>query len=1742
MINKIPGYKLVDVIFQNKKTLVYRGIRESDQKSVIIKTLSSEYPDSESIENLIFEYEITKTLQTEGIVQVCSIERSENSIALVKEDFNGETLNKYINNIKIIDSLKVGIQISSILGYIHEAKIIHKDINPSNILIKKDLSEVKITDFNISTRLIQEIQLEDEPLHLNGTLEYISPEQTGRMNRSIDYRTDFYSLGVTLYEMLTGQLPFLSQDPLELIHCHIAQLPVPPYQINSNIPESLSKVVLKLLSKQAEDRYQSAFGVKSDLEICFNILTERNAKQNFIVGELDHASRFIIPQKLYGRSQEINTILSIFEDISNGTSQILLISGYAGIGKTSIINEINKSISQEKGHYISGKYEKLNRDKPFSAIVQAFQSLIKQILTKPLEEINDWKQNISQVLRHNGQSIINFIPEVKLIIGPQEAILNINKSEFQNQFNQIFKDFIKIFAQPDNPLVIFLDDLQWADLDSLKLIELLANDIDSKYTMIIGSYRDSELEISHALVSTIRKLQNSKTNVEHINLKELKIHDVNELISDTIHVDSEQSYSLSELVFNKTGGNPFFLNQLLNTLYDEKLIKFNYSQKTWQFDIHKIQSTKIYENNVIELVVRNLHKLTEPTQEILKLASCLGNTFSQKALALIGSKPEAVIAANIWSAIQAGLIVPLTSTYKYNFINVKNINIFSDNNILFKPDYQFIHDRIQQACYSLIPENQKQKIHLRIGQALLSNLKQEMIEENIFNIVNPLNIARELISDQTFKNYLAKLNLKAAKRAKASAAYETANKYLNIGLELLSHNCWDTEYELSIELHIEAIETEFVNSDITRMFQLLKIIEKKSKNTSEKLRAYDTIISHYFSANEPNKAILYGLDILARLGIKLPRNPNKFDVFSKLIWEKINQDFHVDIDKHYSLPLMNDSNKISAMKILSTIIPATFVAMPTLYPFIILTMLKLSSKYGNSVISCLSYSSYGIIHCGILGDFESGFKYGNLALKLLTKFNDKTYKAKVFLIYNAFICHWKEPINSSLEPLQEGFYAGIDTGDIEHACHCAVFYSNHLLMCGESLLASIYQQNKFSEIIKSYNKDNDIIHLNIWSQFAENLSKNVEQPSVLSGNKFNEYSTLKFLYDTSNGFLIFSIHVAKLTLCFIFNNHEQALQNAELAEKYSEHAIASIYVPIYTFYHTLALISQYESVIERKKATLKSINKFIGKLKVWAKSSPSNYQSKYFLSVAERSKLFKQHLKAAEYYDFAIDAASKASNHFEAALSNELAAEFYFSLNKPRIAEAYIKESYSKYSLWGALSKVQDLETRYPQIFKIRQNEHDFDTTRTINSTSTSKSTFSKLDSLTVLKASQAISEELVLDKLLNKLMKILIESAGAQTGSLILARENKLELIASSSVNDGDLTLQHSISIENATQIPSSIINYVARTQEIIILKNATDDSTFFVDPYINQHQPKSILCLPMVNQGKLVGIIYLENNLAHGAFRGNHLEILKLLCAQAGISLDNAQLYNDLKESKAREQAEKEMNEMKSRFLSIASHEFRTPLTTILGTSDLIKHYGQNWTQDKRITYLERINNNVQNMVGLLDEILFLSKGEAGKTEIRLELINLIEFCQESVDSAQLGAKSGQTINFSFPDKSVNVSLDRKLLQHILVNLLSNAVKYSFPESVVRFDLLFENDEITFQIQDKGIGIPEEDLNQLFESFHRAKNVGKLPGSGLGLSIVKQSVNLHGGKINVQSQENVGTTFTVVIPVREPNKIVSA
>ncbi len=851
-MNEIQGYQIREEIKVSFKKIIYRGLRESDKTPVIIKTLKADYPTLEEITRLRHEYKITKNLNLEGIVKSYSLERYKNSFALILEDFGGESLEQLLatRKLQLVKFLRIALQLTSSLGELHQNQIIHKDIKPSNIIINPETFQVKISDFGIATRLANENHSfldssweQDNNSLLKGTLAYISPEQTGRMNRSIDYRTDFYPLGITFYQILTGQLPFKAIDPLELIYCHMALLPVPPHQLNPEVPEAVSSIVMKLLAKNPEDRYQSAYGLKADLETCLTQLLDRGKIEYFPCGQMDRRGQFLIPQKLYGRSAEVTALLSCFERVSSGSTEMMLVKGYSGIGKTSVINEVHKPIVRQRGYFISGKFDQFKKNIPYAALIQAFESLVRQLLTETPERIALWKEKLLSRLGENGSVIIEVIPEVELIIGSQPAIPELGPTESQNRFNRIFKEFVSVFTQKKHPLVLFLDDLQWADSASLKLIQLLLTEQDSQYLLLIGAYRDNEVSPTHALIQTIEKIEKTNSIVNTISLQPLAIEHVDQLVADTLHCEPERSKLLAELVFNKTAGNPFFLRMLLQTLHSEKLLNFDFNSGCWQWDIEQIQAVGITDDNVVELVARNLQKLPQMTQQVLRLAACIGNQFNLDVLAIVNEKSESDTSADLWSALIAGLILPLSDAYKVPLVfDEEEEAVRIEESV--QVSYKFLHDRVQQAAYSLIPDDQKKQTHLEIGQLLLKNTPTEEIEENIFDIVNQLNIGRELILNHLERDRLAELNLIAGKKAKLATAYEAAGKYLNTGLELLSGDSWQNHYDLTLGLYIEAVEAEYLNANFEQAEKMANIVLQKARTLLEKVKIYETKIQY----------------------------------------------------------------------------------------------------------------------------------------------------------------------------------------------------------------------------------------------------------------------------------------------------------------------------------------------------------------------------------------------------------------------------------------------------------------------------------------------------------------------------------------------------------------------------------------------------------------------------------------------------------------------------------------------------------------------------------------------------------------------------------------------------------------------------------------------------------------------------------------------------------------------------------
>ncbi|MEH2235336.1 trifunctional serine/threonine-protein kinase/ATP-binding protein/sensor histidine kinase [Nostoc sp.] len=1532
MTATLSGYQLLETLHSGSKTVIYRGRRETDNASVIVKTLLCEHPPLEDIARLRHEYQIIEPLRIPGIVKAYELKNYQHSLALVLEDIPGCLLKELIatQTTTLIAFLKVGINLAQILGELHAQKIIHKDIKPHNILINPESFEVKLIDFSISSRLDQENATLSNPNLLEGTLAYMSPEQTGRMNRVCDYRTDFYSLGVTLYEMLTGTLPFQAVDPMELIHCHIAKMPAAPCQetvcrVLEDVPEAISAIILKLLAKTAEERYQSAWGLKADLEECLFHLQVTGKIENFVPGRQDKSGHFLIPQKLYGREVEVATLMAAFERVANPPEsharcfkspeppnamaplgkggfkgvELMLVSGYSGIGKTSVVNEVHKPIVGARGYFIAGKFDQFKRNIPYASLIQAFQSLIQQLLTESVAQIQGWKEKLLSALGENGQVIIDVIPEVELIIGVQPPVTQLGATESQNRFNRVFGQFIGVFTNQDHPLVVFLDDLQWADSASLNLIELLMTDTERKYLLLIGAYRDNEVSPTHPLMMSLSKIQSSGAVVDNILLAPLQITDVEALIGDTLnHI--EQSQPLAELLFSKTGGNPFFLTQLLKTLHQEDLLTYNFESGVWQWNIQHIQAIGISDLNVVELTARNIRKLSLETQKVLKLAACIGNTFNLDVLAIVNQASSLTTAAQLWSALQAGLILPLNQDYKIPLVfNQEESGGVTLTDI--KVDYKFLHDRVQQAAYSLIPDEDKKATHLKIGQLLLQNTTPEERKENVFALVNQLNYGTDLLTSQTEKSELAELNLIAGQRAKAATAHDSAIKYLQVGLGLLASDSWDNQYQLTLALHSEAAEAAFLSGDFEGMQRFVEIVQNCAKTLLDKIKVYEVQMQAYIGQNRLLEGVNTGLQVLKLLGVEFPEEPNSSDI-GQALGETAAILNGMQIEDLIDLPQMSDRYKLAAIRILSSLFAPAYIAAPELLLLTLCKQVDLSVQYGNASISPFGYANYGLLLCGIVGDIDSGYEFGQLALTLLSKLNAQEIKAKTILIVNIFTRHWKEHLRETLEPLVSAYSIGMDTGDLEFAAFNLLMYSYFAYFSGKELTVLEREIAAYRDVANKINQETALNYIEIYWQAILNMLGKSENPCLLKGEAYDEQIRLPLHLQANDKTGLYYIYWNKFLLSYWFENYSEAIDNIVIAEKYLDAVVGLPLVPLFHFYDSLVRLAVYP---DRPQSEQQEISDRVQanqeKMQKWAHHAPMNYLHKFYLVEAERHRVFGEKIAAIEMYDQAIALAQENEYINEEAIAHELAAKFYLSWGKETIAKTYMTNAYYAYSRWGAVAKVKHLEARYPQLI-VQSNTEKLESNylQTLQTSSTTTGGSHILDFMTVMKASQVLSEEMELTHLLQKMMKIVIENAGAQQGYFIAKHDNQWLLEAAGIVEGQDVSVSTAIvnskdEIDSAL-LPVALLNYVERTRENLVLDNAVKDSRFAADAYITTYQSKSILCLPLIHSGKFTGIICLENNLIPGAFTSERLKVLSLLIAQISIAIDNARLYTNL------------------------------------------------------------------------------------------------------------------------------------------------------------------------------------------------------------------------------------------------------
>ncbi|MBD2603347.1 AAA family ATPase [Scytonema hofmannii FACHB-248] len=1496
----IPGYRISEELYSGSRTIVYRGYRETDSLPVVIKWLKNPYPSFSELLSFRNQYTIAKNLNSPLIVQTYSLEAYQNGYVLVMEDFGGISLKDYFtsNQTRYIASgqqfLEIAIALCNTLDILYRERIIHKDIKPANILINPETKEVKLIDFSIASLLPRETQTVINPNVLEGTLAYISPEQTGRMNRGIDYRTDFYSLGVTFYELLTGELPFKSNEPMELVHSHIAKQP--PSVIRDEIPQVISDIVMKLMAKNAEDRYQSALGLKFDLENCLHQLQETGTIGNFEIASRDVCDRFIIPDKLYGRETEVSTLLEAFERVSLGATEIMLVAGFSGIGKTAVVNEVHKPIVRQRGYFIKGKFDQFQRNIPFSAFVQAFRDLIGQLLTESDIQIHQWRNQILEAVGENGQVVIEVLPELSRIIGEQAPAMELSGDAAQNRFNLLFQKFTQVFTSTEHPLVMFLDDLQWADSASLKLIQLLM--ADTNHLLLIGAYRDNEVNPGHPLLLTLSEIQKKLFTINTITLTPLSQGQVNQLVADTLKCTQTLAWTLSQLVYQKTQGNPFFATQFLKALHQENLIKFDFESGCWQCDIVQVITLAVTDDVVAFMAVQ-LRKLPQSTQDILQLAACIGNSFDLATLAIVSKQSEIEAATDLWKALQEGLILPLSDVYKF-YVGQESLARTPENQETVT--YKFLHDRIQQAAYSLIPEDKKQSTHLKIGQLLLNNISEEEQEGRIFEIVNQLNFGVDLLTNQLERNELAKLNLIAGKKAKLSTAYETAIGYLNAGLNLLANDSWESQYDLTLKIYIETVEAEYLNINFDRSMLLNEIALQNSKTLLDQVKLYEAKMQIFIAQLEMIKAIEIGLKFLEKLDISLVKLSDDESLLVKL----------PNLDELTKLLVMTDPYKLSAMQIIKILCAPVFMAKPEIFPQLIITMINLCIEHGNSALSAFAYGFYGLLMSGI-GKLNEGYHAGNIALKLLNEFDAKELKAKVYNLFNSNIRNWKEHTKNSIHQLQEGVQSGLDTGDIEWGGYCAANLCSYLFFSTNNLEYTIQQQAPYIDICVKIKQEIPTHFSQIWRQLGLNLLDLAQDKYLLIGDSFDEAEKLPCLIAAKSGTVLFIFYVAKTILIYQFGDYTQALKLIDLAHQQAGSAFGFMQVVILNFYHSLALSGNYlQAELNEQQKYLKQIEANQEKMRFWAYHAPMNNQHRYDLVEAEKAQILRQYWEAADLYDRAISGAKANGYIQEEALSNELAAKFYLDWGKEKVAQAYMHQAYYCYARWGAKAKIEDLEKRYPQLLQpiLQQQRLNLNPSQTITFHGTSSYTRTNstgstnisdvLDFTSVLKAAQAISSSLELDQLIANLTRIILENSGAKKSALILPQDDDTwQVRAITFIEHGEIqTILNSESIDNCQDIPINIINYVKNTQETVVIDNCKTDIPGIIGEYILQYQPQSVLCTPIINQGHLVGILYLENQLTLGVFTSDRLSVINFLCTQAAISLENAQLYNHLQE----------------------------------------------------------------------------------------------------------------------------------------------------------------------------------------------------------------------------------------------------
>lgn len=1755
---QIANYTSLDLIYEGRHSLIFKGMQILPKRPVVIKVLNHDYPTPQQLGKFKHEYEITVKLNKalpDKIIEPLDLISIQNTLGIVLEDYGAISLDHFIRQhpLDFASFLQIAINLSQILGQIHQEGILHKDINPSNILINAQDHRIKMIDFGISTQLSFENYQVQSVNAIEGTLYYISPEQTGRMNRVVDYRSDYYSLGMTFYEMASGQRAFQGQDSLELLYSHLAKTPLAPHEVNPAIPESLSDMIMKLLKKTPEERYQSSFGLTEDLKQCLEYFRQQQTIPHFKISQKDISLQFHISEKLYGRDQEIQSLIQAFKNVADGQSNLILVSGEAGVGKSALIHEVNKPIAAHHGYYTYGKCDQFKKNEPYDCLIQALQRLIQQILTEPNHRLTKWKNILQKAVGINGKIITDLVPLAKVLLGPQPPIEESSQNESQNRFKIVFLDFMQALTNEGHAIAFFLDDLQWIDYASLELLTKLLMDADTHHFFLIGAYRSNEIQETHHFHRFLDDLKKKTLPYTHLHLTPLKLEHVEQLLSETLRQPIDQVHELAMICLAKTQGNPFFLNRLLLSLNEEKLITFDINQGKWIWDLTKIRKKDISEN-VVEFMSKKILQLSLATQQMLHLAACIGNSFDLQQLAKYAGIPLQNAKDALWEAISEGLIVPENSNYMYVENESKAIIPF-----------RFLHDRVQQATYLLIPNENKMRLHYLIGMTSLNYLSEEKIEENLFPVTNQLNQGESYLKDDQEKLKLMALNLRAGIKAKNASAFPSALSYLQNAKRLAPPNAWDALYDTMSLLMKHYCECLYLVGEHQQAQESVEESLKYAKNVLDKATIISKQVVYLTDAGKVDDAIEAALEGLKLLGVKLNRNPSRLLILKEFIFAKWNLRGRQAADLIHLPDVSDPQIKIIYQLMENSDTPTYYAGDLNLMGLIALKKLNLLLKHGNVEGSSNCYMAFAVM-LQIMGNLKQAVEFSELALKLSKKIESKHYRSRVLVIYAHMVRGWHYHWNTLREYFLEATRIGLETGDI-------VTYTlgmTYILLWDPEIPQDqlIKESKRVITFLKSTKSPQALETGKIQFQMRASLCGQTKTPFDLDDEDFNEKKSLERMEKTHLYTGLAMFHHARSILHYHYNDFTKALEYLHKLDQVYEAVGGGLFFVEYTYYTFYINSALYPDLAgKEKRKAWRRMRKNLQTIKKWAGYAPFNFRHHQLLMEAELAKHLDEFENAAQLYEDAIKMAKHNGYIRFEALSNELTAHFYFERGFKKIAKTYLTEARYCYQKWGVQGKIKQLEDQYPDLLPPLKPLGQYRETTTSNGTEQTSSEV--LDLISVMKASQTITREIQLPKLIEKMMRIVIENAGAEKGYLLLEKEGKF--VVKAFADHELIQIDPNLTMED---LPSSIIRIAASSREPIVIDEAMEDERFNKDPLIVKSQSKSILCFPLLNLGIVKGMLFLENNLAQGVFTHERLNVINILSSQMAISIDNALFYGELEEKvqeRTRELKETQnqlIQKEKMAFLGLLTtgigHEMKNPLNFIINFSEMSKEIIQElllWVKAPAAEILSKLPLIESSLNFLSDHTqVTLEQGKKADTIVNRMIEHSAITGQQFVptDIHHLLEQSLNIILKKVQNEhpELKVQVEKELhhplpilkvadvdLQRVFINLFDNAFytlhlkKMQNPDFIPILTIRTDQKADTFEIhiEDNGLGIAPQYYQKIFTPFFTTRAPGQ--GVGLGLSLCHNIiVKEHSGSLSFESREGLSTDFIIHLPQNLP------